>query len=129
VTELSPKTKKSYSAAAKLDKKYNDNNIDKAKRMSQEQPHKKAEWEDEIEFLKSVNAKRDRGLARAEVAEGKCPECGGPSYEDESIAEAKDACYHKVKSRYKVWPSAYASGALVKCRKVGASNWGNKSKK
>ena len=39
----------------------------------------------------------------------------------------KDACYHKVKSRYDVWPSAYASGALVKCRKVGAKNWGNKS--
>ena len=41
----------------------------------------------------------------------------------------KDACYRKVKSRYDVWPSAYASGALVKCRKVGAKNWGNKSKK
>ena len=41
----------------------------------------------------------------------------------------KDACYHKVKSRYKVWPSAYASGALAKCRKVGASNWGNSTKK
>jgi len=40
---------------------------------------------------------------------------------------SKDACYHKVKSRYSVWPSAYASGALVKCRKVGAANWGNKS--
>ena len=40
----------------------------------------------------------------------------------------KDACYHKVKSRYSVWPSAYASGALVKCRKVGAANWGNSSK-
>ena len=39
----------------------------------------------------------------------------------------KDACYHKVKSRYDVWPSAYASGALVKCRKAGAKNWGNKS--
>ena len=39
----------------------------------------------------------------------------------------KDACYHKVKSRYSVWPSAYASGALVKCRKAGAANWGNKS--
>jgi len=39
----------------------------------------------------------------------------------------KDACYQKVKSRYDVWPSAYASGALVKCRKVGADNWGNKS--
>ena len=41
----------------------------------------------------------------------------------------KDACYHKVKARYDVWPSAYASGALSKCRKVGAANWGNKSKK
>ncbi len=39
----------------------------------------------------------------------------------------KDVCYHKVKSRYSVWPSAYASGALVKCRKVGADNWGIKS--
>ena len=39
----------------------------------------------------------------------------------------KDACYNKVKSRYAVWPSAYASGALVKCRKVGAANWGTKS--
>ena len=34
-----------------------------------------------------------------------------------------------MKARYDVWPSAYASGALVKCRKVGAKNWGNKSKK
>ena len=41
----------------------------------------------------------------------------------------KDACYHKVKSRYSVWPSAYASGALVKCRKVGAANWGKRLKK
>ena len=41
---------------------------------------------------------------------------------------SKDACYHKVKSRYSVWPSAYASGALVKCRKKGAKNWGNSSK-
>lgn len=40
----------------------------------------------------------------------------------------KDACYHKVKSRYRVWPSAYASGALVKCREKGAKNWGNSSK-
>jgi hypothetical protein len=46
---------------------------------------------------------------------------------EETIIEKKDACYHKVKSRYKVWPSAYASGALVKCRKVGAKNWGNKT--
>lgn len=58
-----------------------------------------------------------------------CPECGGVAYDDKMIAEEKDACYHKVKSRYKIWPSAYASGALVKCRKAGAKNWGNKSKK
>ena len=42
--------------------------------------------------------------------------------------KAGDACTCKVKSRYSVWPSAYASGALVKCRKVGAANWGNKGK-
>ena len=47
---------------------------------------------------------------------------------DEAAGE-KDACYHKVKSRYKVWPSAYASGALVQCRKKGAKNWGNSKKK
>ena len=39
----------------------------------------------------------------------------------------KDACYHKVKASAKVWPSAYASGRLVQCRKKGASNYGNKS--
>ena len=47
---------------------------------------------------------------------------------DEKAGE-KDACYHKVKARYKVWPSAYASGALVQCRKKGAANWGNSKKK
>ena len=29
----------------------------------------------------------------------------------------KDACYKKVKATYKVFPSAYASGAIAKCRK------------
>jgi hypothetical protein len=53
--------------------------------------------------------------------------------EFDSLEEAKkkkpkrDACYYKVKSRYSVWPSAYGSGSLVQCRKVGAKNWGNKS--
>ena len=63
----------------------------------------------------------------------------GKDYKEETFNEAsdkkgkgsgsKDACYHKVKSRYSVWPSAYASGALVKCRKKGAANWGNSTKK
>ena len=42
---------------------------------------------------------------------------------------AKDACYKKVKARYKVFPSAYASGAIAKYRKVGAKNWGTGGKK
>ncbi len=35
-----------------------------------------------------------------------------------------DCCTRKVKARYDVWPSAYASGAVVRCRKVGCANWG-----
>lgn len=31
----------------------------------------------------------------------------------------KDACYYSVKARYDVFPSAYASGAIAKCRKAG----------
>jgi len=61
------------------------------------------------------------------IAEEKCPHCSGPMFEMSLMNEKKDACYYKVKSRYKVWPSAYASGALVKCRKKGAKNWGTKS--
>ena len=92
---------------------------------------------------------RIEGASRRSVPEGlwdKCSNCGLPkaefsSYKKEEVelksvqdiikekAGEKDACYHKVKSRYKVWPSAYASGALVKCRKKGASNWGNSTKK
>jgi hypothetical protein len=58
-----------------------------------------------------------------------CPHCGNEMVSEELMNEKKDACYYKVKSRYKVWPSAYASGALVKCRNKGASNWGNGGKK
>ena len=32
----------------------------------------------------------------------------------------KDACYRKVKKQYRVFPSAYASGAIAKCRKAKA---------
>jgi hypothetical protein len=58
-----------------------------------------------------------------------CPSCRGPIVHESMMNEKQDACYHKVKSRYKVWPSAYASGALVQCRKKGASNWGTGGKK
>jgi hypothetical protein len=45
------------------------------------------------------------------------------------LNEEKDACYYKVKATASVWPSAYASGRLVQCRKKGAKNWGNSKKK
>ena len=67
--------------------------------------------------LHSSQAKR---LRKAGISEAKDKKGKGSG--------TKDACYHKVKSRYSVWPSAYASGALVKCRKVGAANWGNSTK-
>ena len=76
------------------------------------------------EKLKTRNQKtqdainKARGLSNSYEPEGELVDEG-----------KKDACYHKVKSRYSVWPSAYASGALVKCRKKGAANWGNKTKK
>jgi len=59
---------------------------------------------------------------------GVCSECGGPAFTDLILAEKKDACYHKVKAGAKVWPSAYASGRLVQCRKKGAANYGNSNK-
>ena len=77
--------------------------------------------------IQDLRQKQDTGL----VGSGnmKVNEVTGITEEQfEQLAEKKDACYHKVKSRYKVWPSAYASGALVQCRKKGAKNWGNKSK-
>jgi len=62
---------------------------------------------------------------KREGEQGSCRKQGSVNEEEGK----KDACYHKVKSRYDVWPSAYASGALVKCRKVGAKNWGKSTTK
>jgi hypothetical protein len=75
-----------------------------------------------------LKQKQDIGLV--ENGNMKINEVTGITEEEfEQLAEKQDACYHKVKSRYKVWPSAYASGALVQCRKKGAANWGNSKKK
>ena len=93
------------------------------KKMKESKDHPKnvkgiaKELDKAVEMHKS-QAKR---LRKAGISEGKDKKGKGSG--------SKDACYHKVKSRYSVWPSAYASGALVKCRKVGAANWGNSSKK
>jgi hypothetical protein len=36
-----------------------------------------------------------------------------------AVAKKKDACYRKAKAKYDVFPSAYASGYIAKCRKRG----------
>ena len=92
------------------------------------------------EYVPGPDGKKVKAKARFEETEcaqtEKGTDCGVhgkkccPGLEEvEEGAGEKDACYHKVKSRYSVWPSAYASGALVKCRKKGAKNWGSKTKK
>ena len=79
-------------------------------------------------FGKTVpNCVKNEDVAESSIPFDQCPHCRGLIVHESQINEKKDACYHKVKSRYKVWPSAYASGALVQCRKKGAANWGNKS--
>ena len=81
---------------------------------------------------KLIDKRREEHKSRRGVKGAKVP-----AYKtEEVVAEAdkkgkgsgtKDACYHKVKASAKVWPSAYASGRLVQCRKKGAANYGNKS--
>ena len=82
-------------------------------------------------------AKRQKGYTPAKKKEGirdKIKRKLGLRKEEVELIQIeeegkKDACYHKVKRTAKVWPSAYASGRLVQCRKKGAKNWGNKTKK
>ena len=77
-----------------------------------------------------MSPEEEDSAARRKRREDPNPERSGKAKNvatEEFVSE--DACKEKVKSRYKIWPSAYASGAVVKCRKVGAANWGNKTKK
>ena len=81
------------------------------------------------ELPPEIKSELIKWVQKQSVTEESCPHCNGPMFSEMIMNEKKDACYYKVKSRYKVWPSAYASGALVKCRNKGASNWGNGGKK
>ena len=50
---------------------------------------------------------------------------GSPLY-----GKISEACKRAAKSKFKVWPSAYASGWGVRCTKAGGpGNYGNKKKK
>ncbi len=111
------------------------------KKKSNEEIQVNEKWSQK--YKDSINCSNPKGFSQKAHCAGKkknedmnegipfnqCPECRGPIVHESMINEKKDACYHKVKARYKVWPSAYASGALVQCRKKGASNWGTGGKK
>ncbi len=83
-----------------------------------------------VERLKKV-VKQLEGASKMHAGQAKVVESYIEDQEDSPVKKkgTKDACYHKVKRAVKVWPSAYASGQLVQCRKRGAANYGNKSKK
>jgi hypothetical protein len=74
-------------------------------------------WQDILQ--KKSKARRKKGSKRAKKK----------GRRNRKSDKKRDACYYKVRRRYKKWPSAYASGALVQCRKKGAKNWGNSKKK
>ena len=102
---------------------------EKARKMSEDKTIKRW-WDDNSDGIEYEKGEVKEGYGKKKKKKMK--------EEVDTVSEAKDkkgkgsgskdACYHKVKSRYSVWPSAYASGALVKCRKVGAANWGNSTK-
>ena len=114
------KFKKSLGKSDKIEK-----DLDAKDKAEKEKQDESYTYEDELKDRLAENLKKKNN--RFQTLE---ESVGKPITEDEfeRLAEKKDACYHKVKARYKVWPSAYASGALVQCRKKGAKNWGNKSK-
>ena len=118
-----------------------DMSVEKLEDELQSNPKFKTSWKEYLKFKKDLYVKhsdkisptignfksdnRDpREFASLEESVGQAI----TEAEFDRLAEKKDACYHKVKSRYKVWPSAYASGALVQCRKKGAKNWCNSKK-
>jgi hypothetical protein len=84
------------------------------------------------QFCEECGCEHEKKVGRKKFAGGDAAKPGPDKNYVKPMGEEageKDACYKKVKRRFKVWPSAYASGALVQCRKKGAANWGNKSKK
>ena len=90
--------------------------------LNHDEPHRfmideQVPWQDIIS--KKSKARRKAGSKRAKKKVRR----------NRKSDKKRDACYYKVRSRYEKWPSAYASGALVQCRKVGASNWGESTKK
>ena len=107
--EASMKVFQKLQKAVDQKKKVNKESYEKAIKANQKELDKLEKGEE------PATAKRYKEMKKEEVEQ----------VEEEG---KKDACYHKVKASAKVWPSAYASGRLVQCRKKGADNYGNSKK-
>lgn len=84
------------------------------------------------QYSSMTPGQRQKALKRKQRMDPNQGRRRGPAINVPTMAKAEkqdDACIRKVKARYHIWPSAYASGAVVQCRKKGANNWGNSKKK
>ena len=83
---------------------------------------------DSVEYIHDIKAEADAWLAKKDAPSFEMIEHGVyTNVEDavrslvlnevELVCAAHDACYHQVKARYDVFPSARASQAIAKCRK------------
>jgi hypothetical protein len=62
------------------------------------------------DVVSQLNSASKKHKKQAEVINNHIKEMGSPM-------KLKDACYYKAKRAHKVFPSAYASGMIAKCRK------------
>ena len=87
-----------------------------------------------MKYKKSINCNNPKGFSQRAHCQGKKKKLR-ENYENALSSfilekwnpknkEAHAACKSSVKSRFKVWPSAYASAAVVKCykKKVGSGD-------
>ena len=106
-----------------------DDPIIKRRLKEDEEKHRK-ENEDVKRFRDMfIEAAEDNKKAPPTKKKGKCScydgysrvkgtaPCAPGSCKKNSPAKLKDACYYKAKRAHKVFPSAYASGMIAKCRK------------
>jgi hypothetical protein len=130
------KDERNRRAAKKRKEDPNPNRSGKAKMVRQEEKDHEVSMaqsqlssaEKDIKSLKKKLGKKEKNLPawmQAKITDTEHNMDAAASYATNEAAGEKDACYNKVKASAKVWPSAYASGRLVQCRKKGAANYGN----
>lgn len=107
-----PLTKNQKAHSSKLIRiKYKDKPLDKDgiidPKVAKDQLEEK--WSEK--YKRSIDCKHPKGFSQKAHCQGR------KKNEQIELEEKKDRCYRLAKRKYKAFPSAYASGAIVKCRK------------